>query len=908
MNSIHINTEKIRFKTAEDLYGIFFEDINRAGDGGLYPEMIRNRSFEDSIPPEGCTEDSDGYSFTSPQGWNDQFHKGEGLTRWILSNHTEETDIPAWYAKKGRFSLDSTDTLSANREVSLLAVPEDGNAEILNRGYAGMYFSAGEPYRFYCFLKGKVSSIRVSLCDSEGTLAEGELTPFTPSTGAEGNHVCTAAYTDPKNTAAGSPDAPPQGASSHDRNGTGCTALRSGVAGYNGYTAMQAVLTVTRDSAVKTPDPKRAYHGPMADAGINNCSEMTGFLRLSICADAPVHIGFTSLMPVHTFKDHGLRTDIAEMIAGLHPKFMRFPGGCIVEGFTKETIWRFHNEVGPVWERPSHQLLWHYRTTNGLGYHEFLQFCEDLGMEPMYVCNCGMTCQGRRPRFLTGADLDEVLEDTMDALEYALGGEDTKWGALRASMGHPAPFHMTYLEIGNENFGPEYEKRYRIFYDRIHERYPQIRIVANCHIEKNGLPCDIVDEHFYDTAEFFAQNADFYAGYDREGKKIFIGEQSVNRGYNGQLFGALGEAMFLIGAEQNQDIVELMSYAPLLENVNYMAWFPNLILFNQKQAFGIPSYYVWKLFGARRGQFVCDVEDVSERAPLPLHGGLSILGKPDVEYRALLWNGKTAEFSHLLMGQRESLRDGAFVLRGPSPEQRADAKLYGAPADEVLAIFGEDDAVSFDAACEIRVREEAPVVIGLFTGLIPPCVYVPDETKPPETWNPGAVKPLLWTVENGKSRVYQQQYPHNILLSEADCSLRSGDFTAFRAVCDGRSVTLSIGGQVVNQFELPSYAVMKSVVTGTDKAIYVKCVNMGGTEMDIDISLDCEVGDEYLEESVSGKPDSINDFHHPENIAIHPSRLTGASRAFTYHARPYSVNVLTLSPKNRRSCRAHGVL
>lgn len=162
-------------------------------------------------------------------------------------------------------------------------------------------------------------------------------------------------------------------------------------------------------------------------------------------------------MPDNTYMGHGLRTDLVEKLKGMSPKFMRFPGGCIVEGTTPSTAMRFRDTVGPSWERPSKLFVWHYRSTLGLGFHEYLQLYEDLGMEPLYVCNCGMTCQGRKSVLLEGEALDEMVQDTLDAIEYAIGSKESKWGRLRASMGHPEPFKMTYLEIGNENWGPDYE-------------------------------------------------------------------------------------------------------------------------------------------------------------------------------------------------------------------------------------------------------------------------------------------------------------------------------------------------------------------------------------------------------------------------------------------------------------------
>ncbi len=284
----------------------------------------------------------------------------------------------------------------------------------------------------------------------------------------------------------------------------------------NGYIRYDAVLV----STVTT-----------SDARLVLSSEEGGELKL----------GFISLMPADTFNGHGLRRDIVEKLRDMHPTFLRFPGGCIVEGITPDTAMRFHNVIGPVWERPGHLLMWHYRTYNGIGYHEYLQLCEDIGMEPLYVFNCGMTCQARCEVYFEGEELQAMIQDTLDAIEYAVGPADSEMGRLRAAAGHPEPFRMNYVEIGNENHGAGYEERYMLCYNAIRERYPWMKFVANTHVEEHGLPADIVDEHYYATAEFFAENIHIYDSYDRNGPGVFLGEFAVLRGAVGQLYAALGE-------------------------------------------------------------------------------------------------------------------------------------------------------------------------------------------------------------------------------------------------------------------------------------------------------------------------------------------------------------------------------
>lgn len=374
MDRLNIRTKNRKFETAKDLYGIFFEDINRAGDGGIYPEMIRNRCFEDSLLPEGYTQRADGVHVVTDSGWEDEFNGGEGLSSWVEEDQIEKTSVPGWYAQDARMRLEQADTLNKNRKAALNVRFEKGGS-IWNIGFCGIPQKKGEAYKFCLFAKtAQETKLEVSVIE---------------------NNVCFAST----------------------------TLLLKG----NGYVKYDAVLAATGDSQ----NAKLIFRCP--DGG-------------------EILFGFTSLMPGTTYNGHGLRVDLVEKLRDLHPSFMRFPGGCIVEGSTPSTVMLFRNTVGPVWERPGQQLVWHYRSSNGLGFHEYLQLCEDLGMEPLYVCNCGMTCQGRKPVLLTGKEQDEILEDTMNALEYALGSPESRWGSLRTQMGHREPFGLTYLEIGNENF------------------------------------------------------------------------------------------------------------------------------------------------------------------------------------------------------------------------------------------------------------------------------------------------------------------------------------------------------------------------------------------------------------------------------------------------------------------------
>ncbi len=524
MYNIRINAKEKLTDVSDSLYGLFFEDINRAGDGGLYAELLRNRAFEDGVIPEGCRYDPTSRTITSPTGWTTSF------------DGCEDEEITGWEASGSAvMTLTSQGTLNPNRKRALCVKFNGGS--IRNTGFNGISVEKGKSYRFYMFAKCTVpTDITVSLAGGEGTYSSYTFT-------AEGDY--------------------------------------------------------------------KKYECELVSCG----EDHNAWLSLHSPSDSQVTLGFVSLFPKDTFmgRENGLRADLVQRLLSLRPAFLRFPGGCIVEGFSRETAYRFKDTIGPVWERRSHCLLWNYTTTNGLGFHEYLQFCEDAGIDAMYVCNCGMSCQGRCPDYFDDDLINELLEDAEQAILYALSPADTPWGAKRAANGHPLPFdRLRYIEIGNENWGEEYFKRYDKFYKRLKKRFGQLTFIATDHTEKAGLDTEYVDEHFYSNPLFFAANAGMYDSLPK-GIKIYCGEYASTIGCKeGTLYGALGEAAFLTGVERNQDRVTMTSYAPLLKNVNHVSWEPDLIAFDNYRSFVIPSYHVLKMFAENRGEYVCRCDIVTE--------------------------------------------------------------------------------------------------------------------------------------------------------------------------------------------------------------------------------------------------------------------------------------------------------
>ncbi|MBR5536043.1 MAG: hypothetical protein IKU60_05285 [Clostridia bacterium] len=490
--TLTVDTENILHAMSPTMYGLFFEDLSMAGDGGLYAELLRNTCFHDS-----------------------------------------DTNIPYWHlytseGASGSMGLNKTNNLNdvqyQHLKLNITKMPEGGHVGIRNEGYNGMEFETGKEYTLTFFartdnFKGSVSAVLLS--------ATGEIIS---------NPVAVNKLTDE----------------------------------WTEYT-----LTLTPS--------EYAAQGEMA----------------LYCQGGPgtVYFDVVSLFP-ETYKDHKLRIDMAQYLADLNPTFLRFPGGCYVEGKTMDDAFRWKNTLYNKEDRAGHNSLWNYRVTDGLGYYEFLVLSEDLGAEPLYVCGVGIAHEDNE-------DWEYWINDVLDAIEFANGDVTTKWGAVRAEMGHPEPFNLKYVEIGNEanHQYTRYEERYQDFYDAIREKYPNINLIADCNIPGNTI--DIVDEHYYKKSEWFMENAYMYDNYDRNGYKVYVGEYGVHR-YHGlqNLNAALGEAAFMTGMERNSDVVTMSSYSELFANLNHQNWNATSAFFDSSRLYATPSYYAQKMFAEKVGDVV----------------------------------------------------------------------------------------------------------------------------------------------------------------------------------------------------------------------------------------------------------------------------------------------------------------
>ena len=376
-------------------------------------------------------------------------------------------------------------------------------------------------------------------------------------------------------------------------------------------------------------------------------------LQMLVLNPGTVDVDMMSLMPADTYKGHGLRKDLAEALEALHPKFMRFPGGCVVHG-GGDGFWntyRWKTTVGPKEQRRPLKNTWGYHQSMGLGYYEYFQFCEDLGMEPLPILPCGVSCQGtnggwfmkdQAQEWVPMEAMDEWVDDALDLIEWANGDATTKWGRVRAAAGHPKPFGLKYLGIGNEErISPEFCERFKYMYNKIKSAHPEIIIVGTAGpgshagnpdyengwklAEELGLP--ILDEHYYEQRDYFLSSRQ-YDNYPRDRKtKVYLGEYAAK---DKKLIDALAEALYLIHVERNGDVVDMTSYAPLFARKDATNWNPDLIYFDNERPYLTCSYYVQQLFGLSAGNY--------------FYGDcVAIDGKTNLQEQSVVLNTKTRQ-------------------------------------------------------------------------------------------------------------------------------------------------------------------------------------------------------------------------------------------------------------------------
>lgn len=511
-----------------NLFGLFFEDINYAADGGLYAELVQNRSF--------------GYSPTSRRDWS-SFSFWEYVTPgFSYGSINVETNSPI-HPNNPRYVVLDIEHVGSEKQYTGVS-----GVGIKNTGYDGMVVAAGEKYNLSLFARQLTDTpidLLVSLQTPNGDiLAESRLST-----------------------------------SSKD---------------WKKYTASL---------------------GPSA-------STDSASLVILATSNGKLALDMISLFPENTFKNrpNGLRADLAQVVADMKPAFIRFPGGCLVHGDGLGNMYRWKNTVGPVEERVEQKNLWGYHQTMGLGFFEYFQFCEDVGAVPVPVVPAAVSCQnsggtwrigGTGQRAMPMSELDDYIQEILDLIEWANGPVSSTWGSIRAAAGHPEPFNLQYIGIGNEDkITPEFEERFRLIYEAVHARHPEITLIGTVgpfsdgeDFEKgwalaNELGLQMIDEHYYKEPDWFMANLYRYDGYDRSQAKVYLGEYAS---WGNKMQNAIVEAAYMIGLERNGDIVSMASYAPLLAKKNHTQWKTDMIFFDNSKICLTPNYHVQKMFMTNQG-------------------------------------------------------------------------------------------------------------------------------------------------------------------------------------------------------------------------------------------------------------------------------------------------------------------
>jgi alpha-L-arabinofuranosidase len=600
------------------MWGIFFEDINFGADGGLYAELVKNRSFE----------------FPEPlMGWS---KTASGLAQGTVS--IEEKDA---------FNPSNPHYLRLN------AVQASHDFGVANEGFRGMGIRAGLKYRFSAQVRRMGPSraaLQIRLVASNGTVLARERLGDLPA-----------------------------------------------------QWAMQ--------TATLRPDQ----------------TDAKAHLELLLDAPGVVDLDMVSLFPEDTWKHrpNGLRADLVQMLADLKPGFMRFPGGCIVEGHKLDTRYQWKTTIGRPEERRLILNRWNdefkhrpapdYYQSFGLGFFEFFQLCEDIGAEPLPILNCGMACQFNSSELAPLDQLDPYIQDALDLVEFANGPTNTPWGQKRAEMGHPQSFHLKLLGIGNEQWGPTYFERYPRFAKVLKATFPEIQLVSSAGPGPDGerfdfawpklreLKADIVDEHCYSRPDWFLNNTTRYDHYDRRGPKVFMGEyaaqsvKTVSPDNRNTWECALAEAAYMIGLERNADVVTMASYAPLFAQVDAWQWTPNLIWFDNLRVFGTPNYYVQKLFSRNRGDQVL---------PATLSGPAVDETKLRRVYASAARDNTSGEVILKIVNATTNTVNARFSLAGVARvKPKATSTVLSAPSPEAVNSL---DAPVQVAPRELALRNAAP--------------------------------------------------------------------------------------------------------------------------------------------------------------------------------------------------------
>ncbi len=810
-------------RVSPSLYGIFFEEISHAGDGGLYAELIRNRGFEDANLPPACIRV--GNKIVPPR--TPHFWTGK-VSNWTMDWNVD-SKWPGWSLDTRGGVVDAIDLVEDqpltaatphSLRIGIANLPAGARVALINEGYWGIGVTRGEEYRLSFWARSDMTfngPFTAALESADGTVLASQIVTKEPG------------------------------------------------AFWRRY---ETTLSARRT------DPKARF-------------------VLSFGSPGTVWLDFVSLFPAKTFhnRPNGMRPDIAQMIADMKPKFLRFPGGCYVEGITIQSRPQWKTSLGRLEDRVPTYSPWGYWSTNGLGYHEFLQFAEDIGADALYVANAGISCAFRSATFIPDDQLDPLIQDTLDAIEYAIGPADSKWGALRARAGHPAPFPLKYIEVGNEDQGPRYGQRFARFYQAIKAKYPQMNVALDSWIsgiDRGAMSTagkfDILDEHAYRPLYWSFDNFDSFAEYKREGWDLYIGEFATNGGVGrGNLAAALGDAAYMMSMENNADLVKMGSYAPLLENVNKPDWEVNLIHFDSSRVFGRASYYMCRLFAENRPDIVVPTQVTytpAQEKPIAGRIGLGTYNTAaDFKDIRVESGGRVlyqSDFARNAEGWRPTADDnaGKWAVEDGMYRQENEAVAW--------SYFGDpgwrDVTVSLKAR-KVRGREGFVVVLGSVDN-----------------------RRIEWNVGGFGNHLHAVEADDEIIGTPVHAGVEAGRWYDVRVEVRDRSVRCYLDGKLVNDVTAPLEETVLAVAGRDESAgeLIIKALNTGSESAALDVSITGvqHVGPEgKLIRLTSAGPTDENSFEQPRKIVPVSTMIDGLGPHFRADLPPWSLSIIRVAAR-----------
>ena len=801
---------------SDELYGIFYEDINYAADGGLYAELVRNRSFE--FAP------TDNRSFTGMTGW-DVVQRGGAGTAAVESERSE------WLN-------------DANR--AYLTVEADGpGVGVRNASYnEGLAIEQGKKYDFSVFARAeRKQALTISLESPDG-----------------------------------------------------------------GTTYASTTVNVNGSDRWKQSNAKLTANGTANDARLVVTGGAAGTLRLDM----------VSLFPRDTWDGpvNGrsvLRKDLAQKVAELEPSFLRFPGGCVTnvgtfdtylesDGADRRRTYQWKETIGPVEERPTNWNFWGYNQTYGLGYLEYFEFAEDLGATPLPVLSVGANgCGSNIPEMTDDVRIDRWVQDTVDLIEFANGSVDTEWGAKRAALGHPEPFGMKYIGLGNEENTRTFEANFPRFRDAVEAAHPDVTVISNTGPDDSGARFDelwdynveqgveMVDEHYYNDPSWFLSNTERYDSYDREGPHVFLGEYA-SRG--NAWSNALSEAAYMTGIERNADLVEMASYAPMFANEDYVQWSPDMMWFDNDESWGSTSYYTQQMFMTNTGdQVVPSTHDGPEETPEDIGGGVFLstwntqaayddVTVTDNESGEVLFSDSFDE------GSGWEPKSGSWAVTGGEYVQSAgDVTDARSIITDAYTKDWDNYTLELDAR---KLGGSEAFLVGFAAGGQDDFYW----------WNLGGwnnSRQALQRADGGPAGEVAAVEGHR---------METGRDYHVKVVVSGRNIELYLDGELQMKYSEPTTESLYQVVTrdADTGELVLKVVNPYESVARTAVSVDgYAVASEASVTEMSGAPSAINTKTQPERIApVEGTRALDVSpsdggSAFTYDFPAHSITFLRLT-------------